>query len=140
MVYRRREIWLLLILALSFGVGLAIREFRSGFPELAERLDQMDKDEPAVRAATSNAPPARSIPLRSPKLSESHVNKDGQLDLNHATAADLQRLPGIGPILAEQILRERERRGRFSSPDDLLTVPGIGRKKFEALRGLVTVN
>jgi competence ComEA-like helix-hairpin-helix protein len=139
LVYRRREIWLLLILALSLGLGLAIREFRSGFPDLSERLERLDSDEPAPRPVTSNSPSAAFVSQRPPKLSESQVKKDGPLDLNHATVADLQRLPGIGPTLAGQIVRERERRGRFASPEDLLTVPGIGRKKFEGLRDLVTV-
>jgi competence protein ComEA len=130
-VYRRREIWLLLILALSLGVGLAIREFREGFPELANRLENPENyDQPR---------PAIPIPPRPSKLSSAEAGKNGRLDLNRATAADLQRLPGIGPTLAGQIVRERERRGRFASAEDLLSVPGIGRRKFEAFRDLVIV-
>jgi competence protein ComEA len=48
-------------------------------------------------------------------------------------------LPGIGPTLAKRIVEAREQRGRFLAPDDLLTVPGIGAKKFEAIKELVTV-
>jgi competence ComEA-like helix-hairpin-helix protein len=63
----------------------------------------------------------------------------GQLDLNRATTEELQRLPGIGPTLAGQIVRARERRGRFAAPEDLRAVPGIGPKKFEGIRDLITV-
>ena len=48
MVYRRRELWLLLSLAATLGVGLAVGEFRNGFPDLAERLEELDA-EPQIR-------------------------------------------------------------------------------------------
>lgn len=131
MLYRRRELWLLLVLAVSLGVGLAVREFRSGFPALAERLENLDAEAPLDHAAPA-APPARPQ-----KISEERTRLDGPLDLNRATADDLQRLPGIGPALAAQIVRARERQGRFATAEDLLRVPGLGRKKFERLRDLV---
>lgn len=63
-----------------------------------------------------------------------------RLNLNLATLADLDRLPGIGPSLAREILAYREAHGAFGSVDDLLLVPGIGPAKLEALRDLVSVN
>jgi competence protein ComEA len=132
MLYRRRELWLLLVLVVSLGVGLAVREFRSGSPALAERLENLDAEAPPDRAASASAPP------RPQKISEEQTLRDGPLDLNRATTEDLQRLPGIGPALAAQIVRARERQGRFATAEDLLRVPGLGRKKFERLRDLVT--
>lgn len=64
----------------------------------------------------------------------------GPLDLNAATAAQLEELPGIGPATAAAIVEAREERGGFSSVDDLLDVRGIGPAKLEALRDLVTVS
>ncbi len=61
------------------------------------------------------------------------------IDLNTASAADLETLPGIGPTLAAAIIAERDRRGAFSSIDDLRSVRGIGDKRFAELRDLVTV-
>jgi competence protein ComEA len=63
----------------------------------------------------------------------------GPIDLNRAGAAELARLPGVGAGLAQRILEERERRGRFDSPEALRQVLGLGPKKLAALRGLVTV-
>ncbi len=63
----------------------------------------------------------------------------GLINLNTATASDLDSLPGIGPALAQRILDFRERNGGFRTVEDLLEVPGIGTKKFEELRDLVTV-
>lgn len=59
------------------------------------------------------------------------------ISLNRATAADLETLPGVGPVLAERILLHREQNGRFETVEDLLEVPGIGEAKLAAIRDLV---
>ena len=63
----------------------------------------------------------------------------GPIDLNAATVAQLDTLPGIGPSLAAAILRERDRRGGFTSVDQLREVRGIGDKRFADLKPLVSV-
>lgn len=62
-----------------------------------------------------------------------------RLDLNRASARELDDLPGIGPVLAARIVAERVRRGRFEQVEDLLAVPGIGPKLFARLRLRVEV-
>lgn len=61
------------------------------------------------------------------------------IDLNSATLAELDTLPGIGPATAQAILDERERRGGFRTVEDLLDVRGIGEAKLAAIRDLVRV-
>ncbi|MFZ8474723.1 ComEA family DNA-binding protein, partial [Staphylococcus aureus] len=63
----------------------------------------------------------------------------GPLDLNTATREQLDALPRIGPALADRILAWREQNGRFTSVDDLGSVPGIGDKMLASLRDLVRV-
>ncbi|MGD9701379.1 MAG: helix-hairpin-helix domain-containing protein [Acidimicrobiia bacterium] len=63
----------------------------------------------------------------------------GPLDLNRATAEQLDALPGVGPTTAAAIVAHRERNGPFASIDGLLDVRGIGPAKLDALRDLVTV-
>jgi competence protein ComEA len=63
----------------------------------------------------------------------------GLVDLNRATAADLERLSGIGPVLAERIVAWREENGGFGSIDQLREVPGIGEAKYAALKAEVAV-
>jgi competence protein ComEA len=58
-----------------------------------------------------------------------------RLDLNRATAAELTALPGVGPSLAEALVRDRERRGGFKSWEEVDEVPGVGPAKLESLRG-----
>ena len=63
----------------------------------------------------------------------------GPVNLNTATADDLDTLPGVGPATAAAILAYRDQHGPFASLDDLGEISGIGPAKIEALRGLVTV-
>ncbi|HKD99068.1 MAG TPA: ComEA family DNA-binding protein [Micromonosporaceae bacterium] len=63
----------------------------------------------------------------------------GIVDLNTATAADLDTLPGIGPALAQRILDYRTQHGGFHSVDELRNVSGIGDAKFAEIKDLVTV-
>ena len=60
------------------------------------------------------------------------------IDVNAADAAELERLPGVGPALAARIVEERERRGPFRSTEDLTRVRGIGPKTRQALEAYVT--
>ena len=55
------------------------------------------------------------------------------LDMNAATAMELDELPGIGPVLAERIVAWREENGPFAGPDDLMAVEGIGPATYEDL-------
>lgn len=64
---------------------------------------------------------------------------DGRVRLNVAGAAELETLPGVGPVLAERIVAHREENGPFAVVEDLLDVPGIGEAKLAALREVVLV-
>lgn len=62
-----------------------------------------------------------------------------KVDLNGATAKQLETLPGIGPALAGRIVEFREKNGPFKRVEDLLNVRGIGEKKFQKLEPLIRV-
>jgi competence protein ComEA len=65
---------------------------------------------------------------------------EGQkINLNLATAEDLETLPGIGEVLAQRILEHRESNGPFTSVDELLEVSGIGEARLEDIRDRVSV-
>ena len=66
-------------------------------------------------------------------------SSDQPLDLNRATAAELETLPGVGPSLAAAIVEHRERFGAFGSLDELEEVSGIGPATVERLRALARV-
>lgn len=66
--------------------------------------------------------------------------RGGRLELNGATRAELEELPGIGPALAGRILEHRARVGGFKSVEDLLDVSGIGEKTLSRFRVYVYVS
>lgn len=64
---------------------------------------------------------------------------DTRININTATVAELQRLPGIGPTLAARIVAYRETWGPFAKIDDIMEVPGIGPRRFEEIQHLIKV-
>ena len=166
MLYSRPQLSLLLVLGVTLLAGLAVREWRAGFPEAAARLETFDRDDSGAspgptplkgpsrpgrtpRATSATAAPAaaepaaaqRTSPERTPpeRPKEEPAPADPRpLDLNEATAEQLARLPGVGLGLARRIVEERQRRGRFEGPEGLRSVLGLGPRKLAALRDLVT--
>jgi competence protein ComEA len=61
----------------------------------------------------------------------------GPVHLNSATEADLDALPGVGPVTAQKILDYRQQHGAFGNVDELDAIPGIGPKRLDQLRELV---
>jgi competence protein ComEA len=62
------------------------------------------------------------------------ASRDVGIDINAATAVELEALPGVGPVLAERIVAFRTERGPFRVVEDLLDVPGIGEAKLSQMR------
>lgn len=61
------------------------------------------------------------------------------VNINTATEAELEALPGIGPVSAQRIVAFRSERGRFTAIDQLVEVKGIGEKSLEKIRPLISV-
>jgi competence ComEA-like helix-hairpin-helix protein len=157
MPYSRPQLKLLLVLAVTLLAGLGVREWRAGFPDMAERLERFDREAPAAPlipapAAQRRPPPAPSAaPPAAASIGPSPTARRAgpvpvaptdprPLDINRASLDELSRLPGVGQGLAGRILAERERRGRFESPDALRYVLGMGPKKLAAIRELIVVS
>ena len=109
--------------------NLAAESFEGPKAESVSGSGRVTTVSPSPVALLSDSPSA-AAPKRSHK---------GLLDLNRATEQDFDALPGIGPRLAERIMEYRQSAGAFLSLDELRAVKGIGKKKFERIRPLVTV-
>jgi len=82
-------------------------------------------------------PPAASA--RPSPAAASAVSSEGVVNLNTATAEELERLPGVGPTRAEAIVRLRTRVQRFGRVEDLTRVRGIGRATLRHMRPYLTL-
>ena len=76
---------------------------------------------------------------RPAKASAAAASSGAPINLNTATAAQLESLPGIGKSTAERILEYRQKNGGFKKIEDLMNVRGIGEKGFLKMKGLITV-
>ncbi|MBI4114956.1 MAG: helix-hairpin-helix domain-containing protein [Candidatus Omnitrophica bacterium] len=62
-----------------------------------------------------------------------------KVSVNKAGADELETVKGIGPMLAERIVKDREANGPFQKLEDLVRVPGIGQAKFERIKSQITL-
>ena len=117
----------------------------AGGPKLRADLDRLNLaavigDGERIYVALVGEPPnAGTMTVGRPSPSVSANPDDAIVNLNTADAAQLETLPGIGPTLAAAIIAERDRRGGFTSVDDLRAVHGIGPGRFAELQPQVTV-
>jgi competence protein ComEA len=125
------------------GVGPALVERLRPLVEVkpTEAADEADAGSPAA-ARPLTRPAAKGKKPAPPALTAGRQKRDGPtepINVNEASADELQQLPGVGPTLSARIIQARERRP-FQSVDELRRVKGIGVKTLEALRPFVRVD
>ena len=115
-----------LVLLLLIGAGYDLRRSWSPVaPATAPALPESSRVEPA--SGVADAP-------------DSTRRADARLDLNRASAAELDALPGIGPVLAGRIVEHRNTHGPFRRVEELRAVRGVGPRLFERLHGRLRVS
>ena len=77
--------------------------------------------------------------LQSSKSVARKITVDNPLDINRATLAQLDTLPGIGPVTAQRIIDHRNKVGRINALDELKKISGLGGAKFEEIKSLLRV-
>ena len=130
---------LLALLTMVFSIGFFIG--RQSIPyEVAAQTEHAVKQTDELPAQEETDKPDAAADTAAQDESEAAQPEiTYPLDLNRATLEELMTLPRIGEKLAQRILDYRAQYGRFSAPEQLMDVEGIGEGTFEGLRELVTV-
>jgi len=119
----------ILFLTLTLVVGAAIRFYQDTVPP-NRQLDYNSVD-------STFAVFQERVASDSSRQEESSSNR--VVNINIATKTELTSLPGIGDVLADRIIRQREEQGEFETISDLQKVKGISKKKFDKLKPLIAV-
>lgn len=77
--------------------------------------------------------------LSSDSPSSSTSSSNGKININKATASELENIPSVGPSTAQKIITYREENGKFSSIDEIKNVSGIGDKTFENIKDYISI-
>ena len=102
----------------------SLDEIKNGIPSFVNEWED----------ASSNSNDSSSTDMANP---ESFQNK--VININFASLSELVQLPGIGNVIAQNIIDYRNKYGQFKSKEELINVKGIGEKKFEKIRDLISV-
>ena len=86
-----------------------------------------------IAGAAAAAPQDRPAPVKAAAPAGAPLN------INSATVAQLEKLPGVGAATAQRIVEYREKNGAFKKVEELMNVRGIGEKSFLKLKPLITV-
>ncbi len=124
--------------------------------ETANAAPAAPTDQGQVKAAATTAeapktqqPTAEPVPASQPQISVEPVSPSiksesasvaGTININNASANQLDSLPGIGPAYAKAIIEYREARGGFKTIEEIQSVKGIGPKTFEKFKDKITVD
>ena len=143
----RGECNVILGLAFLFCLGLAVRYVQRQAQPLpaaqyaeAERLFEQASEAPLAEPVDQALPTLTAEPPPKPTTYQPKSTPPAaSINLNTATAAELQRLPRIGPKLAARILAHRDAHGPFRRVEDLVQVRGIGKKTLAGLKPYLVV-
>ncbi len=126
----------------SIGLGVWSGLTRLPAPHAATIAPtQLSPASNALGPASHSGEPRLSGSASAASLAPSIAGIDeGRINLNAATRAELDMLPGIGPTLADRIIHDREAHGPFASIEDLERVSGIGPRTVERVRALARVD
>ena len=100
----------------------------------------INQAEPVTDGQKINVPDKKSgPPAQGSSAAAEQQSSDGKVSINTADSEELQKIPGVGPVTAENIISYRESNGSFKSIDDIKNVSGIGEKTFEKMKSTIVL-
>lgn len=134
------------MLAMTIGVMLGVRWAQQpSIPPASEKhIVSTQANELEERRGRTAGSPGRTVQGLDTDAAARTVSSitsiPSRLNLNRASADELASLPGIGTVLAQRVVAFRESVGGFQKIEDLREIKGIGAKKYDRLKSLVTVS
>jgi len=122
--FTRNETTVLLFLIFSFIIGIGVWAYRYYLAPLPESLEAFRNREPVIQRKEFQKTGIRG----------KEEDEDLSIFINDASQSELERLPGIGPVIAERIVEYRSKHGKFHTLEALMEVNGIGQKTYEKLK------
>jgi len=108
--------------------------------QIQESPQYAESQTPNITDDSTGQNTARNTENNNPVNSQNtQVQGDGKININTASNAELTDLPGIGNTLAARIVDYRVRNGSFMKIEDIRNVTGIGERRFEAIKDMITV-
>lgn len=135
-IYKKRFLLgAILIVIIVAGAGLILWDKNRGTKKVQENQE-------IAELKAQNDLLRQELSQQAPKAvaGESTENESDKININTASSDELDKLPGIGPARAADIIAYRESNGGFKSIDELINIKGIGEKSFEELKNLITVD
>jgi len=148
--FTKQEKNVVLFLVLSLFLGVSVKTYQFFFVEAPQvhtepvLLTAVEKgvSETRLGSDSKGLPQSAQIALSSkPKAKkEKSVRRIVTVDLNKATAEELEQVPRIGPTLAGRIILFRDQHGAFDSVSELTKVKGVGKLTFKKMEPYLYVN
>lgn len=143
--FTKNELRVILFLVVAFVIGAGIKIYKANTnepPGISFDYSESDAQFQSLSQNTylsqgNNMPIKENVP--SPSLQKKSLPKEKSINLNKADKTELMKLPGIGAITAEAIIKYREENDGFDDINQLLNVKGIGKKKFEKIAPYLTL-
>lgn len=123
------------LIIISAAMIVTVLSFSMGY--FKAKMDFQKFSDTYTVSVEETAPPARD---EDTFVEDEKPTDNTLIDINTATAAELETLPGIGPALAERIVAHREAYGNFQSRYNLMDVSGIGTGIYEKIKDSICVN
>ena len=126
--FTSQEIKALIFLLTVLFIGGGITLYKRSRPHFAPELVSVHAEKSSTNLIQTETFQSKKSKIKGP------------IRINSASTRELQSLPGIGPVLAQRIIKLRENKGRFDNVDELLEVKGIGAKKLEAIKDWLIID
>jgi comEA protein len=158
--FTKSETRVIVFVAMVIVSGYVIRNFRQFIEHASKPYDYSGLDSEFIKRSLNDVTVERfsavedsayidrqklaeEIELAGKKIDTTTQEEDAYngiiVDINSAGKPELEGLPGIGEAMAERIIMFREQSGGFRKTEDLMKVKGIGKKKFDKLKNLITI-